>query len=89
MKSFSKLAEIRFKYGKLDVLRHENSFLQLERENQELFLFKNFSRSRLLSRSAVFAMSLSSPLFASTHHRRWLSKCVIVIVVACQSKKKP
>ena len=29
--------------------RHENSLLQLERENYESFLFENFSRSRLLS----------------------------------------
>ena len=29
--------------------RHENSLLQLERKNYESFLFKNFSRSRLLS----------------------------------------
>ena len=31
--------------------RHENSFLQLERENSESFLFENFSRARLLSRT--------------------------------------
>ena len=38
--------------------RHENSFLQLERENSESFLLENFSRARLLSRTALCLGSL-------------------------------